>query len=651
MACSTCKKSDSKCSCKRPAPCDTCCKETISTDCVIYDNSPHPGQLGCFLGLGNKTTATKIIETLEKKLCIKPSECSRIALGLGSSVSADVVIYKLLEYICGNESGKVKITANDKKPEYLWDSITVGPCLKKEITQDIMGNQQMHISLDLACISTYIGGGGNNTAISISGVNVVCGNNTTILTASTNCTGTITWSNGLTGPTIQASAGNYYATCGGVQSNVITVTNTGNCGCIVSDWNNTGATRCQNNVSEIEQISNCGSYRWISGGTGCNQPPCVSVKFQNVTVNPVTLTYNCQGISNQVAIPGQGCVVVTTTSGDWSYPVNTLVPTVGGTCSTNTYTQTRTQSFTRNNCPSGCTGGSVSFTKNYVSAISQLDADNQASGDSGFITQGQAYANSNGSCTGGSCSGNAYSATRTETFVKNNCPSGCTGSSVSFTKSYTSNISQADANTQAANDATYASQGQFNANNVGTCSGGSCSGGTFTSTRTQNFTKTNCPSGCTGSVVGYSQTYTSNVSQIDANNLANNDPNYLSNGQSYANTNGSCSGGSCSGCPSIVLSGPASPLSFIQGTAITNINLNASGGTAPYIYSLLSGSLPAGLSLSNTGVLSGTPTTAGTGSFTVRAVDANSCPSTTNLIYQWSVNGGGCTQINSVSIN
>jgi Putative Ig domain len=50
--------------------------------------------------------------------------------------------------------------------------------------------------------------------------------------------------------------------------------------------------------------------------------------------------------------------------------------------------------------------------------------------------------------------------------------------------------------------------------------------------------------------------------------------------------------------------------------------LQATGGTPPYTWARTSGSLPAGLTLSSTGEISGTPTSAGTSSFTVRATDA-----------------------------
>lgn len=50
--------------------------------------------------------------------------------------------------------------------------------------------------------------------------------------------------------------------------------------------------------------------------------------------------------------------------------------------------------------------------------------------------------------------------------------------------------------------------------------------------------------------------------------------------------------------------------------------LAASGGTTPYAWSLVSGSLPAGLGLSPAGLVSGTPAAPGTSTFTVRVTDA-----------------------------
>jgi uncharacterized protein with beta-barrel porin domain len=73
--------------------------------------------------------------------------------------------------------------------------------------------------------------------------------------------------------------------------------------------------------------------------------------------------------------------------------------------------------------------------------------------------------------------------------------------------------------------------------------------------------------------------------------------------------------------PTIVVAPPTLP-GAIAGTAYSQA-LDASGGVGPYGYSLVGGALPAGLSFSSAGVLSGTPTVAGDFGFTVRATDAN----------------------------
>jgi hypothetical protein len=51
--------------------------------------------------------------------------------------------------------------------------------------------------------------------------------------------------------------------------------------------------------------------------------------------------------------------------------------------------------------------------------------------------------------------------------------------------------------------------------------------------------------------------------------------------------------------------------------------LSVSGGTAPYTFAVSAGALPAGMALSSAGVLSGSPTAAGTFAFTVKATDSS----------------------------
>ena len=59
--------------------------------------------------------------------------------------------------------------------------------------------------------------------------------------------------------------------------------------------------------------------------------------------------------------------------------------------------------------------------------------------------------------------------------------------------------------------------------------------------------------------------------------------------------------------------------------------LTASGGTSPYSWSVSSGTLPTGLSLSSSGTLSGTPTVAGAFPFTVAVKDAASASASASL--------------------
>ncbi|MFI7603424.1 beta strand repeat-containing protein, partial [Actinoplanes sp. NPDC049681] len=69
------------------------------------------------------------------------------------------------------------------------------------------------------------------------------------------------------------------------------------------------------------------------------------------------------------------------------------------------------------------------------------------------------------------------------------------------------------------------------------------------------------------------------------------------------------------------------------GTAIPSLTVTASGGTAPYTYTI--SDLPAGLTMSTTGVISGTPTVAGT--FTVTVTAKDSTGRTGSKTFTWNV--------------
>jgi hypothetical protein len=98
--------------------------------------------------------------------------------------------------------------------------------------------------------------------------------------------------------------------------------------------------------------------------------------------------------------------------------------------------------------------------------------------------------------------------------------------------------------------------------------------------------------------------------------------------------------------PSAISLVPASLPPGIAGTAFTAA-ITATGGNAPYTYSVASGTVPNGITLSSSGVLSGTPSSAGTSSFTIRAQDANGAVGT--KLYTLSI--GSAPPVCSFSIN
>lgn len=68
-------------------------------------------------------------------------------------------------------------------------------------------------------------------------------------------------------------------------------------------------------------------------------------------------------------------------------------------------------------------------------------------------------------------------------------------------------------------------------------------------------------------------------------------------------------------------------VAYSQTVAVT-------GGIAPYTFSVSAGSLPAGLTLNvSTGVISGTPTTVGSNSFTIKVTDSETVPATATQVF------------------
>jgi hypothetical protein len=68
----------------------------------------------------------------------------------------------------------------------------------------------------------------------------------------------------------------------------------------------------------------------------------------------------------------------------------------------------------------------------------------------------------------------------------------------------------------------------------------------------------------------------------------------------------------------VAITGPASLADGVKGAAYPSTSFTATGGTGSYSWAVVGGALPAGLTLSAAGVLSGTPTAHGTFNVTVQ---------------------------------
>jgi hypothetical protein len=96
------------------------------------------------------------------------------------------------------------------------------------------------------------------------------------------------------------------------------------------------------------------------------------------------------------------------------------------------------------------------------------------------------------------------------------------------------------------------------------------------------------------------------------------------------------------------------PVSLSAATANTaySATVSATGGSGTYTYAVTAGTLPAWLSLnSNTGALTGTPTTSGSASFTVTATDSGNNSFTGSRAYTLTTNGAATLTVSPSSLS
>ena len=87
-----------------------------------------------------------------------------------------------------------------------------------------------------------------------------------------------------------------------------------------------------------------------------------------------------------------------------------------------------------------------------------------------------------------------------------------------------------------------------------------------------------------------------------------------------------------------------------QGQAPYSGQLGATGGTASYRWSLSSGSLPAGMTLSNSGAISGTPAQSGTFPFSMSVKDSSSPPQSASQAFTMTIAARSTLQITTTSL-
>jgi hypothetical protein len=145
----------------------------------------------------------------------------------------------------------------------------------------------------------------------------------------------------------------------------------------------------------------------------------------------------------------------------------------------------------------------------------------------------------------------------------------------------------------------------------------------------------------------YPYAHTGNLFDVTSGNNGSCSPSVLCTGTAgwdgptgLGTPNGTAAFTAGGGSTGVSVTNPGSQTGTV-GTAVS-LQLSASGGTAPYTWTATG--LPAGLSISSSGLISGTPTTAGSSNVTATAKDSTNA--TGSAQFSWTINptgGGGCS--------
>ena len=184
----------------------------------------------------------------------------------------------------------------------------------------------------------------------------------------------------------------YRNSCGGSEWR-LEESNSTSCGYVppcTTSWIYTGNTRCNGGTSQKEQYDSCNSSnkRWVNGGTACT-----ATNSQRYCKSGCA----CETCVEAGTVSGRGA----TTSAAQTAANNSAKSKADSmSCKQQYSSAAKSGTATRNNCGSGCTGSSVTYSVaagKYKSCVSQSDADSQAQSD--VDNNKQAYANRNGKCS------------------------------------------------------------------------------------------------------------------------------------------------------------------------------------------------------------------------------------------------------------